>query len=515
MQQTTTNRRAAGTALLVLVLSLLSGACGSSGRDASRKPPPTHTPRPAAVSGQAASATDPPTQTQAPATAPTAVPAEEEPAPTATPEPRRVVRRPERPVPLAEPIKPKADRQPKKPKVAPTPSPRPKLVVPEPGPGYDLQTRIQGYTTYIYAARGGRRHVVAREETRFFPGLFAKYAVLSPDHRSVVYATSPVTTSDRMVLWLRGVDGSAKRPIASAEDELWVAAPVWSPDSRRIAYVRAQSPGDKPHLELWVVNADGSGNRKLFSHPSFRPEVFYGADQQPLAWTEYGDLRYEDLEAGRLYTVDGRTGEVSSQKQQLQAPKQRIPVVKTKFPIPIQSQNDPRWRYDLMKPRPNTMASFGCVMTSVSMSFNAHGVRTTPGRLNKEMGEFAANFEWGYAEYVSGWKLDVSNQQWQFDWYALDLSLSKGWPALVWLSDSWSTETSLLSHWVLVVGGGGREASGYRIYDPWDGSTWKTLGYYSSKGYDLTRVYAYAPVVPKKAKPAKKAEAANRSGRQP
>ena len=507
MLQTTTTGRRSRAALLVFVLSLLSAACGSSSREASRKPP-TPTPRPAAAaSGPAAPATEPPTNPEAPTVAPPAAPPQGDLPPAATAAPERAGSRAERPVPLAEPSKPKADRQPKKPKAAPTPSPRPKLAIPEPGPEYDLQTRIEGYTTYIYAARGGRRHVVAREETRFFPGLFAKYVVLSPDHRSVVYATSPETTSDRMVLWLRGVDGSAKRALASAEDEFWVAAPVWSPDSRRIAYVRAQSPGDEPHLELWVVNADGSGNRKLSSHPSFRPEVFYGADQQPLVWTEYGNLQYEDVEAGRLYTVDGRTGEVSSQEKRLEEPKQQIPVVRTKFPIPIQSQNDPRWRYDIMKPRPNSMASFGCVVTSVSMSFNAHGVRTTPGQLNKRMGKFAANFEWGYAEYVSDWKLDVSNQQWRFDWFALDLSLSKGWPALVWLSDSWSTETSLLSHWVLVVGGGGQEASGYRIYDPWDGSTWKTLDYYSSKGYDLTRVYAYAPVVPKQAKPAKKAKA--------
>jgi hypothetical protein len=198
--------------------------------------------------------------------------------------------------------------------------------------------------------------------------------------------------------------------------------------------------------------------------------------------------------------VHGETGELTSSKLAAKPPTVDIPVVKTKRPIPIQSQNDPRWRYDFMAPEPNSLGSFGCALTDVSMAFNAHGIPMDPKTLNRKMGDHSAIFEWGYAEYISDYKLNVSNQQWAFDWYALDLALSRGWPTLVWLADAPTTDAALLTHWVLVVGGGGQTPDGYRIYDPWDGSTYKTLAYYTDKGYGLQRAYAYAPVPPKKKK---------------
>lgn len=379
---------------------------------------------------------------------------------------------------------------------------RPKLRIPRAGTDYDIQLRIEGYTTYLYAEGRGRRHVVASERTRVMPGMFAKYVVLSPDHRTVTYATAPKALTDRMRMWTVGVNGRHRRLLADIPAELWTAAPVWSPDSKRIAYVRATSPWrTKPGLELWVIKADGSGNHKLFSGRSFNTSIFYNAEKHPLRWTEYGNIQFRDYNTRTIHTVDGRTGELSSQKANIHAPEVSIPVVETKSPIVINSQNDPRWRYDRINPCADTMGNSGCAINALTMSFSAYGVDTDAKQMNRNLDKFACPIYWSWAsKYFSNSKLQLWGV-WQFDWHSLDLALAKRRPALVWLADAYTTGEALLSHWVLVVGGEGQTPSGYRIYDPWDGTTYKTLAYYTSKGYGLKRVYVYAPRPPKHAKP--------------
>ncbi|MBA2364294.1 MAG: C39 family peptidase [Chloroflexia bacterium] len=516
-----TSSRVNNTSLqLLIVLALLISACGSATGSISRSTPQSSRPVPtsATTAGEGAAAV--PTASDS-----VTVPAgdenklepapsdREQPAPVAevrqddaqkpvvVPAEEKPVRPAARPAPAVSSPRTKPPVPPKQ--VKPQAPPREALSIPEPGRKYHLQLDIEGLVTYIYAKADGERHVVASEDARWVPGMFEKYVTLSPDNRTVTYAKAVQSRTDRMKLYLLDVDGSNQRLLLDLPWELWVAAPVWSPDSERIAYVRSASPGQKPGLELWVINADGTNNRKLLAHPSLHAGLFYGTVRKPLTWTRYGDVRYKDYQTDTVWTVNGQTGGLTSTQAEIDPPEATIPVVKTKHEIPIQSQNDPRWRYDFMKPQPNSLGSYGCVLTSVSMSFNAHGLPTDPKRLNKQMDKFAANFEWGYAEYVSDYKLDVSHQQWRFDWYALDLSLHRGWPALVWLADAFTIESATLTHWVLVVGGDGQTPSGYRIYDPWDGTTYKTLAYYTDKGYDLQKVYSYVPVPPKKAKPAK------------
>lgn len=71
-------------------------------------------------------------------------------------------------------------------------------------------------------------------------------------------------------------DGSQRRQLTHLPADKTAASPAWSPDGRRIAY-QSNVDGD---FQLWVMNADGSSQRRLLDDPGF-------ADYQP-SWSPDG-----------------------------------------------------------------------------------------------------------------------------------------------------------------------------------------------------------------------------------
>jgi len=60
-------------------------------------------------------------------------------------------------------------------------------------------------------------------------------------------------------------DGTGQRQLTHVPDDKTAASPAWSPDGRRIAF---QSNVDG-EFQLWVMNADGSGQTRLLSDPGY------------------------------------------------------------------------------------------------------------------------------------------------------------------------------------------------------------------------------------------------------
>ncbi len=84
-------------------------------------------------------------------------------------------------------------------------------------------------------------------------------------------------------VWTMNPDGSDKRMLVGSDERSYPANAIWSPEGKRIAYLRYADPraavegrADPDQVELWVMNADGSGQRRVAGLPAV--EDVYGTN---------------------------------------------------------------------------------------------------------------------------------------------------------------------------------------------------------------------------------------------
>jgi hypothetical protein len=133
------------------------------------------------------------------------------------------------------------------------------------------------------------------------------------------------------------------------------------------------------------------------------------------------------------------------------------------IPVPVFTQNDPRWTFELLGPTVDTIGQAGCAITSASMILAAYGVDTDPARLNEYLTTHGGYTEngWVYwekaAEVAPGGQVEKAYED--LPSYALmDENLQQGNPVIVRL-----TLPNGTTHFVVVVG---KEGWDYLIQDP-------------------------------------------------
>ena len=143
-----------------------------------------------------------------------------------------------------------------------------------------------GSSVYVMNANGsGVRRVRAEGGREFSQG-----PVWSPNGKTLLYSTS-LARSD-FEIFVAHADGSSLRQLTGNSVQDWM--PAWSPDRRRIAFVRGGA--------IWLMGADGNGQRRLFAgaQPSWSP----GGSK--LAFTDGGAVNVQSIgEAGKTALAVG------------------------------------------------------------------------------------------------------------------------------------------------------------------------------------------------------------------
>ena len=102
---------------------------------------------------------------------------------------------------------------------------------------------------------------------------FVAFALASmPNRNTVAISGKEISDADRhvpCVIFLYDLDTGQYKKVNIAEnlnDFQWIESMSFSPDGKKLAYVRVENPGAKT---LWTMNIDGSNKRELISENYF------------------------------------------------------------------------------------------------------------------------------------------------------------------------------------------------------------------------------------------------------
>ena len=110
----------------------------------------------------------------------------------------------------------------------------------------------------------------------------------SPDGRRITFISSrddPDPNDDDTIweIYVMNADGSGQTRLTN--DSAWHSLPRWSPDGQRIAY-QSRTDGN---WQIYVMNADGSDRTRLTDESRSSSEPSWSPDSQRIAFTSYRD----------------------------------------------------------------------------------------------------------------------------------------------------------------------------------------------------------------------------------
>jgi hypothetical protein len=138
-------------------------------------------------------------------------------------------------------------------------------------------------------------------------------------------------------------------------------------------------------------------------------------------------------------------------------------VHRVQIPVPVFTQDDPRWSFQLLGPTDETIGQSGCAITSAAMVLSAYGVDTDPQRLNDFLNANAGYTPNGWlywekaAAIAPGGQVEKAYEDLP-SYTLIDQNLEQGNPVIVRL-----TLRNGTTHFVVVVG---KEGWDYLAQDP-------------------------------------------------
>jgi Tol biopolymer transport system component len=105
--------------------------------------------------------------------------------------------------------------------------------------------------------------------------------VWSPDSRSIAFVGRPSANSDDSEIYVINADGSSERQLTT--NPAMDMEPSWSPDGRMIAFVSSQLGSSTSEID--AMNADGSNQRQLTDNSGDSMDPVWSPDGSMIAFT--------------------------------------------------------------------------------------------------------------------------------------------------------------------------------------------------------------------------------------
>jgi Tol biopolymer transport system component len=130
----------------------------------------------------------------------------------------------------------------------------------------------------------------------------------SPDGRQIAFNRTVATADDpqdQTGIWVVNADGSGERQLASQPAPQRIASPSWSPDGTRLAFERGRFDGDGQAVSsaVFTMRSDGTDERQVTPVSKFGDHPQWSPDGQTIMFRDNIGTPTNHFKPSALYTV--------------------------------------------------------------------------------------------------------------------------------------------------------------------------------------------------------------------